>query len=238
MFAEKCTEIISITGQLNDARQLRNQAKGIKNRWQQITALQGRLSELVAVSSTLRKHRVPIVEKEGASAALRTNVAEVRDLAKTAPLEFVDSQRVTDLVSERLPDYLERLDRSLRKAWAQFINTRAPAANQEFLAVLNKINAFSATVKTINGLNDRLSQRREALPNSIDDFDDVDGIAKALEIAWQKIGGEKVPSAVRDFLSEAVSSRGAALSSLSREVADWLTDHNIDDQFVVRNRIL
>ncbi len=238
MFSEDCAEIISIAGKLNDARQLRNQAKGIKNRWQQITDLQRSLSDLVVVSSTLRKHRVPIAEKEGASAALRTNVAEVRDLAKTAPLEFVDSQRVTDLVSDRLPDYLQRLERSLRKAWTQFINSRAPAANQEFLSVLNKINAFSATVKTINGLNDRLARRRDTLPKAIDEFTDVDTIVQALQIAWQKIGGDKVPSAVRDFLSEAVSARGASLSSLSPEVSDWLTDHNIDDQFVVRNRTL
>lgn len=238
MFSDQCAEIIAVTGKLSEARALRNQAKGIKNRWQQITDLQRLLSGLVVVSSTLKKHRVPIAEKEGASVALRSNVAEVRDLAKNAPLEFVDSQRVTDLVSERLPDYLQRLDRSLKKAWAQYINSRAPAANQEFLTVLNQIKAFSATVKTINGLNDRLSRRRDSLPRSMDELTDVDAIVQALEVAWQKIGGDKVPSAVRDFLSDAVSSRGAALTTLSSEVADWLTDHNIDDQFVVRNRTL
>jgi hypothetical protein len=168
MFSDQCADIIAVAGKLSDARALRNQAKGIKNRWQQITDLQRRLSGLVLVSSALKKHRVPIAEKEGASAALRTNVAEVRNLAKDSPLEFVDSQRVTDLVSERLPDYLQRLDRSLRKAWAQYINSRAPAANQEFLTVLNQIKAFSATVKTINGLNDRLSRLKGSAKKVLD----------------------------------------------------------------------
>jgi len=238
MFSEQCAEITTLAGELKDARELRNQAKGIKNRWQQITQCQRDLGDLVVVSSTLRKHRVPIAEKESASVALRKNVTEVRDLADSAPLEFVDSERVSDLVSERLPDYIQRLARSLSKAWTQFINSRAPATNQEFLAVLNKIHTFTATVRTINNLNDRLSQRRQSLPKSGDDFNEVDTIVQALESAWQKIGGDKVPAAVRDFLSEAVSPRGAALSHLSTEVADWLSDHNIDDQFVVRNRTI
>jgi hypothetical protein len=236
MFSEQCAEIASVAGQLKDARDLRNQAKGIKNRWNQITELQRHLSELVAVSSTLKKHRVPIAEKESASAALRKNVDEVRELANTAPLEFVDSQRVTDLVSDRLPDYIQRLERSLSRAWTQFINSRAPATNQEFLGVLNKIHTFTATVRTINNLDDRLSKRRQSLPKSGEDFTEVETIVQDLESAWQKIGGDKVPTAVRDFLSEAVSPRGAALSHLSTEVSDWLTDHNIHDQFVVRNR--
>ena len=238
MLSDQCTEVARLAAKLTETRELRGQARGIKNRWQQITNLQQRLGDLAVVSSQLKKHRISVTEKEGASEALRTNVAEVRELARRAPLEFVDSPRVTDLVTDRLPEYLLRLERALKKAWAQHISTHATAANQEFLAVLNKINAFSATVKKIQDLNERLSRRKESLPKATDDFEEVDQIIQALETAWQRIGGEKVPAAVREFLSEAVSSRGAALPSFTDEVADWLADHKINDQFVIRNRSL
>ncbi len=154
-----------------------------------------------------------------------------------SPTQFVDSPRVTEFATDRGPDYLQRLEKTLKKAWEQHIDKVAPATNLDFLSVLSKIHAFTATVKKIERFEASLKRRRDTLPNQVADFDELKGIVAELATAWETIGGDKVPPAVREFLRQAVSPVGVLLSRYDEEVSDWLEDHNIADQFVIRNRV-
>jgi DNA repair exonuclease SbcCD ATPase subunit len=237
MLTDQCTAAQSLAKRLNEARELKNQAKGIKQRLEQLRALQKRFSDLTTALTELRKHKVHVAEKEAPSAALVQNVADMYDIATKSPTQFVDSPKVTEFVTDRGPDYLQRLERNLKKVWAQHIDKIAPTTNEQFLSVLSKINAFSATVKKIEKFQTSLKSRRDTLPTDSQDFDELKDIVAELAAAWQRIGGDKVPPAVREFLSRAVSPLGASLSEYDEEVSSWLEDHNIADQFVIRNRI-
>lgn len=236
MLSDQCAKVEGLATNLAKTRQLKAQAKGVQNRWRQITALQRRLGDLVAASEQLKKHKIQLTEPAAPSKALRKNLTEIRKLADSALIEFIDSPRVTEFTSSHADDYLGRLERALKKAWVQQISSIAPLSNPDFLNVLLKINVFAATVRRVNDLNSQLARRKETLPQSAEDFEDLKKIVTELATAWQQIGGDKVPAKVREFLSEAVSPQGASLKRLDNEVTDWLGDHKIDDQFVIRNR--
>ncbi len=63
MLVERCATAQSLATELNKARELKNQAKGIRQRLEQLRVLQRRFSGLTTSSTELRKHKVQVPEK-------------------------------------------------------------------------------------------------------------------------------------------------------------------------------
>lgn len=138
-------------------------------------------------------------------------------------------------------DYLLRLESLSQKvseeiaiAWKKHLAHLAPIPHEDLLDVLSEVPGFSRHVEDIRSTQRTLTEAQAQVPQSSEEIVQGFKTAKRLSLLWEELTSDEITPEILEFVREAVSSRGARLSSLSDPVKEWLEKHRLYGDLRVR----
>lgn len=130
--------------------------------------------------------------------------------------------------------FRQKAETALRNAWSQWVHIKAPAIDQEVLKVLYNVNALRITVTRIQAVLAQIDRHANALPQSVDDVQQVLRQCAQAEKAWHELAGDGIEPDVLAFL-RAAGSTGATYEQFTPSILAWLDSHNL--RHVLRIRL-
>jgi HAMP domain-containing protein len=194
-----------------------------------------RIEPLARACALLRAHGEPVpgtAERIGAAAQ---QVAAFRQLYESQRDAFIDGRQAE---FRRFKAVFEQgcadLEATALAAWRRYLDRHRPKLSGETLAVLDRIPAYEAHVRTIRDLSQRLNALAARLPSRDEEFAAVETIEARIRAAWDALDSAALSPAVVAFLRASSTVDGAPLALLVPEVLAWIGTHGLGDDFHVR----
>jgi len=236
---------------LDEARVIRDrltQMESASTSVEEATALSAKATELEALATRVEtlSRRNRLLRERGVLLSPRQGVDNARQVANRLNERFtespksstlVDGQRWTKLMAT-LGEFSTSTETLQKQDWVRHFASRLFAGvppEQRKQTIVQTMPDNVAALATYTRLYQRFNMFRNAVPTSVEDFDEVQSCSDQLAaIKFQE--NDDVPGPVKAFFNATSSGSGASLDFLTREVVDWLRTNNMLSNYVVRAR--
>lgn len=168
---------------------------------------------------------VELIEK---ATKLRTIVSE--DPAGLANPPFNVKHEFTD----RLKGLTIAANRSIEDGWRRFVAENSPSGSDDVLEALSKLPQMRAGVARIRQCRQKVAILASTVPvDPPSAIEQLRGLAAEHDSAWAEMTADSVPTGVLQFL-RACAAEGAPVTSLTKEVRDWLEARELMGSFRIR----
>lgn len=235
MITERAAGLVATLARRDTLRANVNRVESFQTREKQLAGAVQRIEPLACACALLRAHGEPVPGAGERIGAAAQQVSALRQLYESQRDAFIDGKqaefrRFTAVFEQGCAD----LETAVLAAWRRYLARHRPALSGETLAVLARIPAYAAHVRTIRELSQRLTVLGERLPGAPGDFADLEGIEARIRGAWDALDSAALSPAVVDFLRASSTPDGAALALLVPEVLEWIREHDLGEDFHVR----
>lgn len=233
MLTEDIDVLIARIEKLRGLQRIASEAEHFETRATQIEQLANDLHSPTETNELLRRNSIG-VSIPRPPMGLITFAENMRQLIETDRSSALSDM---DGFGQRFKSPLERLCERLReaatKAWTEHVDKNGPSVNQEMLSVLVKLRGFAESVSRVRGCIAQYEAHRTRTPRSADDIRSFGKALEALTDALGSLGSNELPREFVDFIRRA-GLNGVPLDQLTNETLDWLREHELLGQFVVK----
>lgn len=235
MIIERAAGLVASLARRDTLRANVNRVEAFRAREIHLGKAVERIEPIARACALLRAHREPVpgaAERIGAAAQ---QVAALHRLYESQRDAFIDGRqaefrRFTTVFEQGCAD----VEAAALAAWRRYLDRHRPSLSGETLAVLSRIPAYAAHVRTIRDLGQRLTALGERLPVGDEDFAEAERIEARIRAAWDALDSAALSPAVVAFLRASSTVDGAPLALLVPEVLAWIGTHGLGDDFHVR----
>lgn len=220
--------------ELDSLRKAASLVTAVGTRANQFETALGKLRVVAGQLNLLREQGVSVNVDISPTAGFCHHLATLREAIADDPAAATVPDISVKTLSP-LSAFTNSLAAASQSAWAAHVESRVPSVRSDLLQVLGRIPTLKARVEQFRTLLSAAQARGASIPT---DAGEVSAFEKAVtdcHAAWAALDANEVPAGVVVFIQQATS-MGASLDRLTDEVSAWLSEHKLQDSFVIRAR--
>lgn len=212
-----------------------NEAELVSTRAKQVGEVAALLTQARAALGRFSNAGISIQYFPANAEDLTKKATELRTIAAEDPAGLANPPfNVAHEFTNRLRSLAIAANRSIEDGWRRFVDENAPRGSEEVLEALCKLPQMRAGVARIRHFRQKITTLAATVPaDPVSAIEQLRGLVADHGSAWEELTADSVPPSVLQFL-RACAADGAPITTLTKEVRDWLEARELLSSFRIR----
>lgn len=213
-------------------QQIKEKAEALREHREKIKSTREELNSAKAPWQLLKGHELKGLRNPKCPQAVVSGIPELlRRLKEFQPLN--SGQEMAKCL-EGATALATSYEQATSDAWKVYRESNLyQGVSVELVRTFQRVAAFASKAFELEKAILVLNEKCENIPQSENDWSECHKAHKKCKELAEKLPLQRLPKQVSAFLLETVAG-GAALSGLTKEVKDWIQEHDLENSFVIR----
>lgn len=212
----------------------KNQLVGFTTRRNELSQLKDELIGITQVATLLIKKGILSPSMLASTNQQVEIIKEIENDFNARPESIISSPKPLADCKKAVNQRIDDLKSNAEMSWQKYVQSVVPNHNDELLNVLKPIPGLNTIVDSISKLYRELEPFLTVPPQTAEEIVKFNELILLLPDLWNRLGSDKLPTKVIDFLTASITRQGATIDDLNDEVLKWISDHNIKSAFCIK----
>ena len=230
----KCQQLAQDLADYTDREKFKLKAASLRDHRQKFQSAREELQDAMKPWKLLESHKVPGLAKPSPPAAVRTGLPEIFSRITDKPEQMNAGRVMTDCLDELDSFATAYRDRAIA-AWGKYKESSLyVGVSLPLVQTFKQIPTFALKAAELERAIVTHDDNLQTIPESDQKWKDCEASYNLCQQRVKKLPLADLHKDVRSFLEQTVAG-GAALSSLTQVVQDWIKEHSLEMSFVIRS---